>query len=182
MNISLHVIESNFYLLVFLSSTLHVTCRYSEGVHVIPDSQGCGGDSNSTVGATTHKDLQPSPELAASSLTGDSGASPCNLDSTKYYGGGEFEREVPRLRPRGAYVFAAALLDSTDDEEECVSSPEDDGGHLEEKLTPTNEKDSSHTSSERIQSTSSSPLQLDSGESVFVFIVSVHCTVLLWCV
>lgn len=193
--------------------------RYNEGVHVVPDSLGYGGDSNSTMGGANHKHSLPSPEMIAlspgsSSMTqisetpphnqgsciiaaschnlatgsgaspcairdppsSDSGASPHNLDSTKYYSGGESsEGKTPNWRLRGAYAFAAALLDSTDEEEEREEEdilPGKDGGKgVAEKNSPRSEMDtlSTSTKGEPSTSTSISPLlHFDSGELNFL--------------
>ena len=62
-------------LLIFQSS------RYNEGVHIVPDSLGFGGDSNSTVGGANHKHSQPSSEVVAlsPSITQISETPPRNL-------------------------------------------------------------------------------------------------------
>ena len=64
----------------------------------------------------------------------DSGDSPHNLDSTRYYCAGETtEGKTPNWRLRGACSFAAALLDSTDDSEGEGEEREGEGDELPAK-------------------------------------------------
>lgn len=74
--------------------------------------------------------------------------------------------EISRLKPRGAYIFAAALLESSDEEEgeECVSLITEKGEGLKERCPSDN--DTSENSSEgRLASSADSPsLQVVSGE------------------
>ena len=99
-----------------------------------------------------HADNSYSGAQQASIHNSDSGTSPHNLDSTKYYGAGETtegkipnsggsphnrdstryycagetsEGKTPNWRLRGACSFAAALLDSTDDSEEGEGEEEE---------------------------------------------------------
>ena len=140
----------------------------------------------------------PGPHIRTSShdLAADSGASPCairnppssdsggsphNPDSTKYYSGGESsEGKTPNWRLRGAYAFAAALLDSTDEEEEEDERegkendilPDKDGEKsVVEEVSPRSGIDSLSTLSKGEPSTSTSispPLHFDSSESMFL--------------
>ena len=114
----------------------------------------------------------------------NSGDSPHNLDSTRYYCAGETTKEkAPNWRLRGACSFAAALLDSTDDSEEGEER-EGEGGEEEDELPAKDRRISrtekfpssrgtdclsASTEGEPSMSTSantSPPLLFDSGESV----------------
>ena len=65
----------------------------------------------------------------------NSGDSPHNLDSTRYYCAGETTKgKTPNWRLRGACSFAAALLDSTDDSEGEGEEREGEGGGEEDEL------------------------------------------------
>lgn len=146
------------------------TSPYNPGLHVgvSPHNSDSGGHRQSP--------LHNSDPGTSPSRSSNSGASPHNLDSTKFYSGGESSSEgkTPNRRLRGAYAFAAALLDSTDDEEEGEEDvlPAKDGGKSRtEKLSSSCETESlptcTCTSSKGEPSTGtciSPPLLFDSGE------------------
>ena len=105
----------------------------------------------------------------------ESGTSPCNnLNSTKYYSGGESppKGKTPNWRLRGAYAFAAAVLDSTDEEEEGVLPVEDGGDGETEKHSPSSETESSCVGEQSVSI--SPPLQLDSGESALILHIQMY--------
>ena len=157
--------------------------RCNDEVHIVPDSLGCGGDSNSTAASTTNLNhlAKPTPDVIPSSSAtgGDSGTPPSgSLDSTKYYGGGDRdEGEIPRLKSCGAYTFAAALLESSDEEEgeECASSRKEKGEGLRKRFSSDNMLDDSDSCSEgrQLSSAGSPSLQVVSGEMYTV--TSCHC-------